>query len=416
MKFKGVLGFIRDVAVSAAIIMLLLVGLFIYTGNWPPLVVIESNSMQHGDDSEVGVIDTGDLVLVKETDNEDDIISYVEGMSKGYKTYSQYGDVIIYRKNNNKDTPVIHRPVLYLGLNKSTDSSFDIPALGKLKYGLDADWYLKPDDPGRWWNLGREFTIAINNYGYSKIEITINLNNIHNKCFSDRAYHSGFVTLGDHNGNSIDQGNLDAGAEKVRPVQPEWIIGKARGELPWMGVAKLWLSENNNPIPRTSRYMFIVVIIAVLCLPIVISFIASATKKAIKGRKKDDQAESEDAGAGEREFHADKDGPPDTIEVIEDDPEENGDGAGSIAEKGDEVDNDFGRASPEEDLRDDNDEGISVGRRSRGRRGKGRRSGRKRGRRSGSGGSRCKNRRSVERSAEKSKGTGEDFDEDEWFD
>jgi len=37
----------------------LLLVLYLFSGVWPPMVVIESSSMMHGEDSQVGVIDTG---------------------------------------------------------------------------------------------------------------------------------------------------------------------------------------------------------------------------------------------------------------------------------------------------------------------------------------------------------------------
>ena len=77
-----------------------------YTGNWPPMVVIESGSMEHDDNplypepgfTHIGVIDTGDLVLVKSAERSD-IVTYLAGKQQGYERYGDYGDVIIYYKN-----------------------------------------------------------------------------------------------------------------------------------------------------------------------------------------------------------------------------------------------------------------------------------------------------------------------------
>ena len=82
--------------------MFILIGsMWGYTQNWPPMVVVESESMMHAEDSEVGVIDTGDLVLVKKTSGRGDITTYIEGKKRDYKTYGEYGDVIIYAGDKN---------------------------------------------------------------------------------------------------------------------------------------------------------------------------------------------------------------------------------------------------------------------------------------------------------------------------
>ena len=117
---------------------------WVYTGNWPPMVVIESGSMEHDDNplypepgfTHIGAIDTGDLVLVKSA-GRDDIVTYLAGKQQGYERYGDYGDVIIYYKNglrgvcsagasldeaecNRQDgewtpaTPVIHRAMAWV--------------------------------------------------------------------------------------------------------------------------------------------------------------------------------------------------------------------------------------------------------------------------------------------------------------
>src|SRR2546425_1099668 len=54
----------RDLLVAAIIVVVFLAAIYAYAGVWPPLVVVESASMQHsGQDSFLGVIDTGDMVF-----------------------------------------------------------------------------------------------------------------------------------------------------------------------------------------------------------------------------------------------------------------------------------------------------------------------------------------------------------------
>ena len=314
MKLKSVLGFLRDVLIAAGIIAVILVVLFLYTDNWPPMVVIESDSMQHGGDSSVGVIDTGDLVLVKKVSSEKNVITYIEGQAKGYKTYGDYGDVIIYRKNGGTDTPVIHRSVMYLELNETTNKTFDVPDLAKLDYGKENDWYITFKQntvitQARWYDLGINHQIHINDYGYAKVHLKIDLRLV-NSSFGDKYdIHGGFVTVGDHNAardreNCVDQERLTEDAppkEKVRPVKAEWIVGKARGELPWFGIVKLKVSGNPNEFPTTSVYMVFVSLGVVIALPIVLDFLYLTIKKKIKGNgnmENEKDKEDEDGGEG----------------------------------------------------------------------------------------------------------------------
>src|SRR5580700_5156813 len=93
--------------VALCIIVLLLAGLFAYTQNWPPIYVVESDSMQHGPDDHVGLINTGDLVLAQSIPFNN-IVPYVEGEQTGYTTYGEYGDVLLYHPYGvTTTTPII---------------------------------------------------------------------------------------------------------------------------------------------------------------------------------------------------------------------------------------------------------------------------------------------------------------------
>ena len=114
---------IREAFLAGGLIAVLISVLVLMTGSWPPMVVIESNSMQHDENGEVGSIDAGDLVLVMTPDRKD-IITFVEGTEsggdyEGYESHGMPGDVIIYQKNGGSDTPVIHRALLEVIENTS---------------------------------------------------------------------------------------------------------------------------------------------------------------------------------------------------------------------------------------------------------------------------------------------------------
>ncbi|MCI4373234.1 MAG: S26 family signal peptidase, partial [Thermoplasmata archaeon] len=55
--------------VALAIVILLVVSLYAFAQNWPPVYVVESQSMQHGSSDVVGVINTGDLVIAQKVSN-----------------------------------------------------------------------------------------------------------------------------------------------------------------------------------------------------------------------------------------------------------------------------------------------------------------------------------------------------------
>ena len=114
--------------VALAIVILILVSLYAYTGNWPPAYVIESDSMQHGVTDQVGLINTGDLVLAQRI-NASQVTTYISGMSTGYRTYGEYGDVVLYYPNGDTNSaPIIHRALLYVNYNP-LNRTYSMPQL-----------------------------------------------------------------------------------------------------------------------------------------------------------------------------------------------------------------------------------------------------------------------------------------------
>lgn len=267
----------KDVIIAFIIVLLIISSIYIYTGNWPPVVVVESDSMQHHDtESSLSVIDTGDLVLVKAIESEDDVIPYMKGKRIGHETYGEWGDVIIYRKNgftqmNDRPlTPVIHRAIVWLEYNE-TGHSFDIP---ELKFhNAPEEWDVYTGER-RWYNLSG--SIILKEIGYDKENVIINLGNILNSFNSPEIEpHSGFITLGDHNKGNYDQGMLPAPDGRVRPIKPEWVVGKARGEIPWFGLIKLYFQDNTitERAPSNSFTMLWVSLILIFAIPISIDIV-----------------------------------------------------------------------------------------------------------------------------------------------
>ncbi len=208
MKEKIILA-LRDVLAAVAIVGILLAALWAYTGQFPdtPMVVVTSGSMMHADASygKVGTIDPGDLVLVKKISDQYDIKTRGErsNPATSHRTYGDYGDVIIYYPMGNKDrTPIIHRAVCWVE-----------------------------------YNAGR---YTIKEYGIENA-LSVSLPELH--IFDYKPSNSGFITKGDNN-ELPDQ--YPSGGICAQPVNPEWIIGKARGELPWFGMIKLMIYGNQG--------------------------------------------------------------------------------------------------------------------------------------------------------------------------
>ena len=119
---------IREASLAVGLVFLLLGSMWISTGSFPPMVVVESQSMMHNEDGAVGSIDPGDLILVMNKDRID-IVTFVEATQDGnehfgYESHGMPGDVIIYRKNGGQDTPVIHRALLEVVAN---GTGWDVP-------------------------------------------------------------------------------------------------------------------------------------------------------------------------------------------------------------------------------------------------------------------------------------------------
>ena len=316
--FSKVWDTVKDFVIAFVIVVIIIAAIFIYTGNWPPVVVIESSSMQHSDDeSFLGVIDTGDMVLVKSIESSSDVTSYMKGKRTGYETYSEYGDVLIYQKNGYDDiTPVIHRALIWVEFNRTTGNSYDVPELEHHEDG----WTVQ-GGPQRWYNLTG--TLVLHKIGYDEQEISINLGSILNNFFSySLTPHSGFITLGDHNRGNIDQHTLTDehningelvggfGGLRVRPIKAQWVIGQARGELPWFGLIKLYFqdSEITQRAPENSFTMLWVSIILIFAVPISIDIVIILWER--QKEKEEAKKEEEDEFALEEEGTEDEPPPP----------------------------------------------------------------------------------------------------------
>ena len=77
-------------------------------------VVVETSSMGHGDSSENGIIDKGDIVFYAEISNKSEIITWAQGESISYKKYGDYGDVILFKSMNDSNMQILHRAMCWV--------------------------------------------------------------------------------------------------------------------------------------------------------------------------------------------------------------------------------------------------------------------------------------------------------------
>ena len=285
---------------AVAMITFLVLGLWAHTGTMPPLVVVESSSMIHEENGEVGSIDAGDLILVMDTPY-DNIITFAEASDRsnkyhGYETHGMEGDVIIYHKNGDEGTPIIHRAILRVEPSQTTSPN-RLAANDSDYCSNGGTWDSAVEDedgeigtcvltwsvPGT--NVTNSETITIRfdgyNAGYYDCKRMAHANvEPYLVVWNWQPKHSGIVTLGDNNQCSVDQGGLVVNGSSgihsasgvAGPVREDWLVGVAGGEIPWLGTVKLMLSGADSPgtqyVPGSSFLFLAMVIGGIIFAPV----------------------------------------------------------------------------------------------------------------------------------------------------
>ncbi len=287
--------------VAVAIIVVLLAGLFAYTQNWPPVYVVESDSMQHGSTDILGLINTGDLVLAQKIPWTQ-ITPYVVGMRTGYSTYGEYGDVVLYNANGQAGTPIIHRAIVYLAWNPAVQgyNATDLVGLpcgdqAGAVFNITSGGSSAPSPCTTAADLSNlKGTLTLYDIGWRQATVTLDL-------ASDvLGAHSGFVTMGDNNYNTGCTpgrdcvGLPDQNIGRSTLVEPSWIVGVARGMLPWFGALKLLLEGNAGMVPPQSWQFLGITIVGLILLAFGIHYALRAEGVEDPRRRAEEESDESD--------------------------------------------------------------------------------------------------------------------------
>ncbi|MFB6101169.1 MAG: S26 family signal peptidase [Haloplanus sp.] len=190
----GPLLILRETALSVGAVVAVGLLLFAISGVWPPMVAVESGSMEPH-------MHKGDLVFI--TDPErfapdtaregTGVVPRVRAREVGYWKFGGYGSVIVYDNPEDAGPPVIHRAQFWV---KEGENWYD--RANPEYVGADDGCDEMPNCP---------------------------------------APNAGFVTKGDANGQ-YDQVNGISD-----PVKPAWIVGIARVRIPYLGWVRLGVSS-----------------------------------------------------------------------------------------------------------------------------------------------------------------------------
>ena len=228
----------RHFLISMGVIVVIVVGgyagLVAYTGFSLPFSTVVSESMQHDNgESQIGTIDTGDIVIVMDP-SKTEIQSYVVALDTGYESFGTYGSVIIYDRGSTKN-PVIHRAIVWLDYNSETDTwSSEELANSSISwcciYTNENGEIVKNEDDA--YNI-RGTLYLEDVYGKNPY---INLDSLQKT--------SGYLTMGD---NPVTNTNFDQSSGIVNYLISESKINSvAVAEIPWLGALKLLFNGSTH--------------------------------------------------------------------------------------------------------------------------------------------------------------------------
>ena len=190
-----------DVLSSLLLVAVIAMAIFVASGVWPPMVAIESGSMEPN-------MQKGDLVLVTEPDRfapdesfrDTGIVTRENGSERGHEAFGGAGTVVVYDSPERYGPPIIHRVHFHV------------------------------EDGENWYDRANEDYVAADSC---------------DELSNCPAPHDGFITKGDNNDR------YDQASGIAPPVRQEWITGAARYRVPYLGCARLAFTANSCRTPAT---------------------------------------------------------------------------------------------------------------------------------------------------------------------
>ncbi|ELZ95281.1 signal sequence peptidase [Haloferax mucosum ATCC BAA-1512] len=198
---EGPLLFIREVLTSVLTVLAVGLILFAISGVWPPMVAVESGSMEPH-------MHKGDLVFISGPDryvpdaavDGTAVVTAETGAEVGYRSFGGDGSVVVYHDPGAAGPPIIHRAMFHVEKGEN--------------------WYDK----------------ANSDY--------ISAENCEQLAHCPAPYDA-FITKGDNNPR------YDQVSSISDPVRPEWIQGIARIRIPFLGWVRLTLANTLTVSPVT---------------------------------------------------------------------------------------------------------------------------------------------------------------------
>jgi signal peptidase len=190
----GPLLLLRELLISGSIVLVIGMLLFSLSGVWPPMVAVESGSMEPN-------IEKYDLIFVTEpgrfapdTANERGVVTADSVDDSQHESFNRAGSVVVYQDPSSYGPPIIHRAHFYVEAGENWHDRAN-PA------------YISADDCDELQN-----------------------------CPAPTA---GYITKGD---NQASNSKYDQANGIAPVVEPDWITGVARLRVPYLGYIRLALT------------------------------------------------------------------------------------------------------------------------------------------------------------------------------
>ncbi|MCX8207090.1 MAG: S26 family signal peptidase [Methanothrix sp.] len=203
-------------------------------GLWTPMVAVESGSM-------VPNMNIGDIIIVQGI-SRTDVVTWEEGEAKGYRSFNNPGDVILYRpygkeklgvldiipsilgigSGGDKATPIIHRAMRWVEKGEPMwEGGPPAPFAG----------YITKGDHNEVIDQMAGRILGVPNYAYIR-EHPERFRETADGILVDRE--TGLVIYSHGNTSYVTDG-----ISYLTPVRKEWVIGVARYRIPYVGYIRL---------------------------------------------------------------------------------------------------------------------------------------------------------------------------------